>query len=107
MPTNREVRRSEAEADIRYADIFNRMTDKFENLLRSHRTERTESLELHTYDGSGDVELFIQNFMKAAEANQWSSIATKLHLKESLKESAKECARHATADAIVAALNME
>ena len=104
MPTNREVRRSEAEADLRYADSFNRMTDMFENLLRSHRTERTDSFKPPTYDGSGDVELFIQNFMEVAEANQWSSIATKLHLKESLKESAKECARYATTDAIVAAL---
>ena len=59
MPTNREVRGNEAEADLRYADCINRMTDMFENLLRSHRAERTESFKPSTYNGSGDVELFI------------------------------------------------
>ena len=55
MPTNREVRGN----DLRYADCINRMTDMFENLLRSHRAERTESFKPSTYNGSGDVELFI------------------------------------------------
>ena len=45
------------------------------------------------YDGVGDVEYFLNQFHKVAEANHWDDASTLIHLRESLKDEAKECGR--------------
>ena len=49
--------------------------------------------KLPRFRGDGDVELFIQHFQEVAEANNWSQIATLLHLRESLEDKAQTCSR--------------
>ena len=56
------------------------------------------------YDGQGDVEYFIQQFMEVADANAWTPVATRLHLQEALKEGARECGRAGTIPGILAAI---
>ena len=56
------------------------------------------------YDGTGDVEYFLDQFHEVAEANHWDNASTLIHLRESLKEEARECGRSQTIQGIEARL---
>ena len=76
--------------------------------LRDLRVDRPvvnyEQFKAPKFNGEGDIELFITQFMEVAAANQWNDMATLLHLRESLQESAKEYGRPGTTEAIFTAL---
>ena len=48
------------------------------------------------YNGTGDVEYFLDQFNEVAEANRWDDTSTLIHLQESLKDEARECGRSPT-----------
>lgn len=45
------------------------------------------------FDGDGDVEYYIQQFVDVAAANQWAEPAQLLYLRESLREGARDCGK--------------
>ena len=57
-----------------------------------------------SFDGTGDVELFIQQFGEVAAANEWTEAATLLHLKGSLKGEAYQTTRYPTLQEVFQAL---
>lgn len=56
------------------------------------------------FDGSGEVELFISQFVDVADANQWLPAHTLLHLRESLKGETRDCGKAGTVAGIFNAL---
>lgn len=56
------------------------------------------------FEGSGDVELFIEQFQAVQEANQWPDGAALLHLRTALEGSAREHGRGDTLQAVYANL---
>lgn len=69
------------------ADPMDRLADIIGGLQRPDR------FKLGKFDGSGDVELFLQDFDAVREANHWSDAASLLHLRASLCETAADCKR--------------
>ena len=57
-----------------------------------------------TYNGEGDIELFITQFDDVAVANHWGGQATLLHLRAHLEGSARACGAGRTRDSIEDAL---
>jgi len=80
--------------------VVGRLTEALERMV----SKQKNSFRAPTYDGLGDVELFIQQFMDVVEANQWAPAAALLHLREALKEGARDCGRSQTIDGIFVAL---
>ena len=62
------------------------------------------TFRLPKYNGTGDVELFIQQFNEVAQANEWNNAAALLFLKEALIEKAQECRRPRDVEGVLAAL---
>jgi hypothetical protein len=56
------------------------------------------------FSGTGNVEIFISQFMDVAEANDWNRAATLLHLRGALKDEARDCGGADTAAEILEAL---
>ena len=52
------------------------------------------------FDGEGDVEYYIQQFLDVAAANQWTEAAQLLYVRESLKEGARDCGKAPTVDGV-------
>ena len=48
------------------------------------------------FDGEGDVEYYIQQFLDVAAANQWTEPAQLLYVRESLREGARDCGKAPT-----------
>jgi hypothetical protein len=83
---------SRAGSEDREAGLLDRLTTAIE--LLSHRTAQpAERFKTPTYDGKGDVELFIRQFVEVTDANGWQTAAALLHLREALKEGARDCGR--------------
>jgi len=57
-----------------------------------------------TFDGTGDVELYITQFADVVQANAWSERHAVLHLRAHLDSTAKECGRGTTVAEINTAL---
>jgi hypothetical protein len=72
--------------------LLDRLTVAIE-LLSQRPTRTPENFKPPTFNGEGDVELFISQFGEVADANQWEPAATLLHLREALKEGARDCGR--------------
>ena len=53
------------------------------------------------FDGSGDVEYFIDQFTEVAVGNAWDQGSTLIHLRESLKGNARDCGRSATLNGVL------
>ena len=56
----------------------------------------TQRVRLPEYDGSSDVEGFIDNFLGVMDANNWTPAIALLHLRSCLRGSARDAARGAT-----------
>ena len=52
------------------------------------------------YNGTGDVEYFLDQFSEVAEANRWGDASTLIHLREGLKDEARECGQSPTLQGI-------
>lgn len=62
------------------------------------------SFRAPTFNGEGEVELFLEQFADVAEANEWSERHTLLHLRSCLEGSAKQYGRSDTCGEIFEAL---
>ena len=86
------------------ADPQEMMFGQLINELRGLRVGRQEHFKPPSFDGEGDVDLFIQHFQEVAEANRWNGMATLLHLREALQGGAREYGRPATTEEVFTAL---
>ena len=75
--------------------IIDRTASALEQLLRSNTTH-WEVLTATDFTGDGNVKIFIKQLQKVANANDWSKMATLLHILTHLKHHARECEIHAT-----------
>lgn len=82
---------------------LDRLADILERMMAAPRQARTP-FKTPQFDGTGDVEYFINQFHSVAEANEWEQAAIFLHLREALKEGATNCGRAGDADGIFTAL---
>ena len=73
--------------------VLNRLADVLEGIHINQRNQPRTNFKPPQFGGEGDVELFIQQFQEVAGANEWTPIATLLHLRESLTERAQVCSR--------------
>ena len=72
--------------------IMDRLIEALEGMgQRNDRRQR--DFDTPVFTGKGDVELFIRQFTDVAEANDWSDMATLLHLRKALEKEARECSR--------------
>lgn len=65
---------------------------------------RPETFKAPQFDGKGEVNYFIQQFVDVAEANRWEHGAALLHLREALKGAAQECGKSGTVDGVFVSL---
>ena len=72
--------------------MWDRLTDILERLAMPQRPA-TPCFKPPHYDGTGDVETFIQQFRDVIGANQWPDDAALLHLRQALERDAKYCGR--------------
>lgn len=76
-----------------------RLADILQNAIGG-RNQQQQLFKAPKYDGTSDVELFIQQYTDVAQANQWDAQAAHLNLRLSLEKSAVECTRGANVEAI-------
>jgi hypothetical protein len=98
-----EGARAGAGAGLLEAGILDRLTNALERLGQG-QARPAVAFRTPTFDGQGDVELFISQFQEVAAANQWEEVAVLLHLREALKENARDCGRAPTTGGILTAL---
>jgi hypothetical protein len=99
----RSAGRPRAEVGLAEADLFDRLATVLERATAEPRRAAPE-FKAPTFDGKGDVEIFIAQFTEVAEANEWEGRAILLHLREALKDGAKDCGRSPYLDSIFTAL---
>ena len=63
-----------------------------------------EIFEAPDFTGEGNVEDFVRQFQEVAAANEWSEMATLLHIRTHLKDDARECGSYATLEEVFEAL---
>ena len=81
----------------RQLDIMERLMVAMEGI--NHMGERLAQpapFKPPRYDGSGDVELYIERFTEITDANGWPGVTATIHLRESLQGVAAECGRPET-----------
>ena len=73
-----------------------------------HRDPRPPQVKLHTpkFNGEGDVEDFIQQFLDVARTADWAEEVILLQLRGALQDSAKGCGRKATVREMLEALRL-
>ena len=79
------------------ADLFNRV-------LQNQQQPQRDRFKPPKFNGTGDVELFIQQFNDVREANGWDAPTALLQLRTCLEQSAADCGRAANVDATIASL---
>ena len=92
-------------------NVMNRLTDVLERLLdrqqdrqpdrNNNNNEDRNRVKLPTFDGTGDVELFITQFYDVGRVCQWTPEVQLLHLREALKGTARDCGRGENVAAVV------
>ena len=75
-----------------------------EESLRAGSSAPREQFKPPTFDGSGDVDLFLDHFQDVAEANLWNDRACTLHLRSSLSGVAALCGAAKSRTEIIRAL---
>ena len=102
----RRARSAERPGAIGGDDLLDRLTGAIERLAGTARPAAPvrDPFKAPQFDGSGEVNYFIQQFTDVADANQWNPAATLLHLREALKDGARECGKANTIAGIFAAL---
>ena len=90
----REQRREEAQGQFSFSEMAQVLAG-----MRPRDTFRAP-----TYNGEGDIELFLAQFDDVAVANHWGGQATLLHLRAHLEGSARACGVGRTRDRVEEAL---
>ena len=85
--------------------VLERITTALELLTVGHTRPRVK-IAAPTFDGTGDVELFVRHFTDVATASEWSDEMTLLQLRNSLRDKAVDCGRAVDFPAVVEALRM-
>ena len=78
--------------------------DQMETLteaLRAVGLNQRREFKPPSYEGEGDVMLFVRHFHDVAEANNWTQLERTLHLRSSLHGGAQSCGQGETFDEIV------
>lgn len=73
---SRRQRRSDGEEELVEGEQIERLMRRLQQA--SHR----DQFKALVFDGTGDADYFIRQFMEVAEANRWQGLATRLHLQE-------------------------
>ena len=81
-------------------DMFRRMTAALEQMGTAAAPHRRE-FKAPKFDGTGDVEFFIDNFLEVAEESDWEQGGALLHLRQCLKGDAKECGKAFTLNGVM------
>ena len=78
------------------------MEDLVAALTAATRTnqERRESHKAPSYNGIGDVELFISQFQEVAVSNRWTDQDALIHLKGKLQDQARDCGKGEDTDTL-------
>ena len=78
--------------------ILDRLMEALERLALPQAP--TPCFKAPRYDGTGDVETFIQQFRDVVGANQWPQGAVLLHLRQALEGDAKDWGRPAESEKV-------
>ena len=87
-----EVSRDTVGSESGQMAMWARLTDILERLAVPQEPA-IPHFKAPRYNGTGDVEMFIQQFRDVIGANQWSDDAALLHLRQALEGDAKDCGR--------------
>lgn len=82
---------------------MDRLADLIEQALRA-RPVAEAAFKPPRFDGSSDVELFVEQFTAVQQANRWNAEAALLHLRSALEGSAREFGRGETLPQVFASL---
>lgn len=74
--------------------------DQLAQALANVNVNRRATFKLPKYNGSGDVELYLQQFTDISAANRWEDRDSLLHLKCALEGAAAACSRGETLEII-------
>ena len=70
---------------------MNRLARALKRLLSAQPSiTHREAFKAPDFTGEGDIEDFIQQFQEVATANEWSKVATLLHIRTHLKDDDRE-----------------
>ena len=84
--------------------LLTRLTTALETMAGQNQPNRPKAFKPPQFNGTGDVEYFIGQFVEVAVANEWSDGASLLHLRETLKEGAQDCGRASQVEDVFTAL---
>jgi len=87
-------RRQQTPSPVR-EDSLNRLVD-----LLQVSGGRGDNFRLKKFGGSGDVELYLQQFQEIKEPNGWTDAGALLHLKGALEGAATDCGRRSTLELV-------
>ena len=81
--------------------IMDRLASALERLSSAQPSPaQREVFKALDFTGEGNVEDFVQQFQKVAMANEWSEMATLLHIRTHLKDDARKCGSYATLEEV-------
>ena len=83
-------------------DLMTRLTVILERLVELQAPR--EVFKAPKYNGSGDIEYYIDQFLEVANANGWTDEAALIHLRGCLKGKARDCGRAVTLQAVFSSL---
>ena len=86
-------------------DVLGRLAAAIE-LLAIRDTRPCIMVTPPTFDGTGDVELFIRQFSDVAEASKWAADISLLQLRNSFRDKAVDCGRAVDVALVLEALQM-
>ena len=73
-----------------HEDMVGRLAQAIEAMANPGRRDAFKAPQ---FDGTGDVNYFIQQFIDVADANGWQPAAAVLHLREALRQEARDCGK--------------
>jgi hypothetical protein len=88
------------------AGMMGRLADVLDRIWQEPRSE-ARPFKAPKFNGTGDVEYFLEQFATVSEANNWRPAAQFLHLRESLTDEARECGRGRTMEEVMANLRAQ
>lgn len=104
-PDSSPERAGAAESQVGHGRSEGNNQDVIDKLVQALMATRPrDQFKPPKYDGSGDVELFIEQFQSVMQANDWGEAAARLHLQSVLEGGARGCSRGESVTDIFGAL---
>ena len=85
-------------------EMFEQLIGALREIRMERPADRTEQHKTPQFDGTGDVELFIEHFAEVSTANRWTERSASLYLREALKGNAQQYSRPGNVETIFTAL---